>query len=81
RRTGVQLHADQLDLLRFAAELSLSTGERLKLKLPHRLREAHDKMAKEQDPSFRGQQRWFEIYLTLFGTRSERRASLDAANE
>jgi hypothetical protein len=77
RRTGVPLHNDQLDLLRFAAELSLSTGQRLKLKLPHRLREAHDKMAKEQDPTFRGQQRWFEIYLTLFGTRNQRRASLD----
>jgi hypothetical protein len=83
KKTGVPVHGDQLDLLRFAAELRLDPGLRqqglkLQLNLGRRLRDAHDKLVKERDPAYREQQRWFEIYTALFGTKGQRRAALDA---
>jgi hypothetical protein len=70
KKTGVPLHGDQLDLLRFAAELRLDSqlkqeGLKLQLNLPRRLRDAHDRLVKERDPSYREQQRWLEIYNCL----------------
>jgi hypothetical protein len=84
KKTGVPLHGDQLDLLRFAAELRLdpalrAQGVKLQLKLGERLRTAHDKLVRERDPSFREQQRWFEIYTALFATKNQRRAALEPA--
>jgi hypothetical protein len=67
KKTGVNLHVDQLDLLRMGAELYFSTGAKLKLKLPLRMRDAYDKMVSERDPDFRVQQRWFEVYIGMFG--------------
>ena len=64
------LHADQLDLLRFAAELYLSTGTKLQLKLPRRMRDAQDKLVASDDPALRVQQRWLEIYLALLGAKT-----------
>jgi len=63
--------------LRFAAELYLSTGQRLQIKLPKRLREAQDKLVAADDPAFKSQQRWLEIYLALLGAKDQRRAPLD----
>ncbi|HWE26830.1 MAG TPA: hypothetical protein VHB97_02460, partial [Polyangia bacterium] len=65
RRTGVPLHGDQLDLLRFAAELRLDGQLDLAIDLPRRLDAAVDKLAVEHDPAFRAQQRWLEIYGAL----------------
>jgi hypothetical protein len=65
RRTGVKLHADQLDVLRLAAELSLVSPAPPKLKLQSRLREALQQMATEHDPAFRVHERWFEVYTVL----------------
>ncbi len=66
QQTGVGLVADQLDVLRLGAELALAGGK-LDVDLPSRLGQAFDKMVAEHDPAFRIQQRWFEVYLTLFG--------------
>ena len=65
KRTGVPLHADSLDLLRFAAELRLDRKLTLTLDLPRRLDAAVAKLAAERDPTFRVQQRWLEIYAAL----------------
>jgi cellulose synthase operon protein C len=65
RRTGVPLHADQLDLLRFAAQLRLDRQLTLALDLPRRLDAAVGKLAAEHDPAFRVEQRWLEIDAAL----------------
>jgi hypothetical protein len=77
KKTGVTLHVDQLDLLRMAAELYFATGVKLKLKLPTRMRDAFDKMIGERDPSFRVQQRWFEVYIGMFGVGPKLHALAD----
>jgi len=69
KRTGVPVHSDQLDLLRFAAELRLDRQFQLSFDLPHRLDAAVAKLASERDPAFRVQQRWLEIYAALLAPR------------
>jgi Tol biopolymer transport system component len=66
RRTGVKLHADQLDLLRLAAELSLEGTNSPRVILPQRLRQALDQLVSERDPAFRAQQRWLETLSAMF---------------
>jgi hypothetical protein len=69
KRTGVPVHSDQLDLLRFAAELRLDRQLQLTLDLPHRLDAAVATLATERDPAYRVQQRWLEIYAALLAPR------------
>lgn len=69
KKTGVPLHADQLDVLRLAAELRLDRGLELQIDLPRRLADAYDKLLAERDPAFRNQQRWLEIYLAVLAHR------------
>ena len=64
-RTGVPVNGDQLDLLRFAAELRLDRQLTLTLDLPRRLDGTVAKLASEHDPALRVQQRWLEIYAAL----------------
>ncbi|HEY2749376.1 MAG TPA: hypothetical protein VGL86_32380 [Polyangia bacterium] len=65
QHTGVPLHADALDLLRFAAELRLDGQLTLALDLPARLDAAVAKLAAEHDPKFRVAQRWLEVDAAL----------------
>ncbi len=65
KHTGVPLHSDALDLLRFAAELRLDGQLTLTLDLPARLDAAVAKLAVEHDPVFRTQQRWLEVDAAL----------------
>ncbi|HEX8953547.1 MAG TPA: hypothetical protein VF945_16940, partial [Polyangia bacterium] len=69
KKTGVPLHADQLDLLRFAAELRLDGNLQLGIDLPRRLDDAVARLAAEHDPAFRDQQRWLEIHAALLAPR------------
>ena len=83
RRTNIPLDTNQLDLLWFAAELRVATDTPLKLRLGRRMREAYGIMARERDPAWRNQQRWFEIYLGLLGAspRLRRAAAADGDSD
>ena len=65
RHTGVPLHTDSLDLLRFAAALRLDRQLTLTIDLPARLEATVAKLAAEHDPAFRTQQRWLEVDAAL----------------
>ena len=79
KKSGVPLNTEQLDILRFAAELRLDhgLGLRLHINMPRRLKKAYEQLVKERDPAFRDQTRWYEIYLALFRASPKLRAALD----
>jgi len=68
-KLGLPLLADQLDLIRFAAELRLDGQLQLPLKLGRALNRSVDKMAAAHDAAFRVDQRWFEVYGALLAPR------------
>jgi hypothetical protein len=56
---------EQLDVLRLAAELTVSMGRTLVVDLPKRLDAALTELGSRREPSLRSVQRWFEIYAPL----------------
>jgi hypothetical protein len=67
RANGVS-DREQLDVLRLAAQLTVSMGRTLVADLEKRIAAASAEMAARREPSLRSYQRWFEIYEPL--TRS-----------
>jgi hypothetical protein len=64
RANGVS-DKEQLDVLRLAAELTVSMGTTLVADLPKRIEAASAEMAARREPSLRSYGRWFEIYGPL----------------
>ncbi len=64
RANGVS-DKQQLDVLRLAAELTVSTKSKLVVDLPKRIDAASAELASRREPSLRSYQRWFEIYGPL----------------
>jgi hypothetical protein len=56
---------EQLDVLRLAAELTVSMGRPLVADLPKRLDAALAELGTRREPSLRSYGRWFEIYAPL----------------
>ena len=56
---------EQLDVLRLAAELTVSMKAPLVADLSKRIEAAATEMAARREPSLRSYERWFEIYAPL----------------
>jgi hypothetical protein len=56
---------EMLDVLRLAAELTVSIGRPLVVDLPKRLDAALTELGARREPSLRSYERWFEIYAPL----------------
>jgi hypothetical protein len=56
---------EMLDVLRLAAELTVSMGRPLVVDLPKRLDAALNELGSRHEPSLRSYERWFEIYAPL----------------
>jgi cellulose synthase operon protein C len=79
-KTKLPVDSDQLDLLWMAAELRLSTGVRVKFKLPSRLRAAHDQMVAQKDPKWRSYQSLLEAYIGIMSSGKTIRADAKAVS-
>jgi tetratricopeptide (TPR) repeat protein len=69
-RANGDLDKDELEVLRLAAELTVSTGARLVGDLGRRLRAVSGELAPKHDgepAAYGAYERWFEIYLPLVG--------------
>jgi hypothetical protein len=62
---------EQLDVLRLAAQLTVTLHAPLVPGLSKRLQDACTDIAAQRDPSLRPYQRWFEVYLPLVRGRPE----------
>jgi tetratricopeptide (TPR) repeat protein len=64
-RTHAPLHAGQLDVLWFAAQLHLDGRAQLPFDVPKRLGQAHRSLIDQRHPSWRSYLAWLEVYLAL----------------
>ena len=64
-RASDVIDKEQLDVIKLAAELTLSMGTDLVADLPKRIEAASVDLAKRRDPTWMTYERWFEIYGPL----------------
>jgi hypothetical protein len=64
-RTHAPVHAGQLDVLWFAAQLHSEGNTQMPFDVPKRLGQAHRSLIDQRHPSLRSYLAWFEIYLAL----------------
>jgi hypothetical protein len=72
RSNGVS-DKEQLEVLRLAAELTVSMKATLVADLPQRIEAAATELAARREPSLRSDERWFEIYGPLVARRDAER--------
>jgi hypothetical protein len=79
RANGVS-DKEQLDVLRLAAQLTVSMGATLVANLPKRIEAASAELATRREPSLRSYERWFEIYGPLVTRLGASRSSAVTAS-
>ncbi|MCP3140329.1 hypothetical protein [Pyxidicoccus xibeiensis] len=67
-RTHAPVHAGQLDVLWFAAQLQSEGAAQLPFDVQQRLGQAHRALIDQRAPSWRAYLAWFEVYLALGAT-------------